>query len=72
MLIKEKSHFINKEGKVKILNTYDEINLNDKNDPKMGDLCKEAIPKRSDCKNKFKNYNGNINNTDFHQVSILL
>lgn len=41
--------------------------------PKMGDLYNEEIPKRGDCqKENWKTNNGNWNNSDFHQVSILL
>lgn len=38
----------------------------------MGDLYKEAIPKRGDCKRNLKNYNGNKNSSDFHQVLNML
>lgn len=38
----------------------------------MDDFYKEEIPKRGDCKKKLKNYNGNRNSSDFHQVRTLL
>lgn len=39
----------------------------------MDDFCAtKAIPKKEDCENKLKNYNGNGNISGFHQVSTLL
>lgn len=72
MSIKEKSFFINKTGKVKVLSTYDGIGFINKMIPRMGDLYKEAFPKRGDFKKKLKNYNGNRNSLDFHPVPTLL
>lgn len=72
MLIKEKTSFTNKAEKVKNWAYMMESILLLKMNPKVGNLYKEAIPKRGDCKKKLKNYNGNGNKLEFHQVLTLL